>query len=178
MWPLSCHAQLNLSVRLSVVCDRWNRESHKGKQKWESLEHNGVLFPAAYVAHGVPLLYDGSELRLSEEAEEVATMYASMLELSEFIGNPTFNSNFFKDWRSVMSKAERQTIQKLDKCNFTRMHQHVMAEREKKKAAKKVRAQPHDAHATRVPYNAADESRLLTDCYVAACALSVIAVPC
>ena len=125
---------------LTVRRVRWNRDSHKGKQKWETLEHNGVLFPPAYVPHQVPLLYEGEELSLSDEAEEVATMYAAMLELAEFIGNPTFNANFFKDWRSVMSKAERQRIQKLDKCNFTRIHQHVMAEREKKKAAKKVSA--------------------------------------
>ena len=123
---------------MNVCCIRWNRESHKGKQKWETLEHNGVLFPPAYVPHRIPLLYDGEGLTLSEEAEEVATMYAAMSELTEFVSNPTFNNNFFKDWRSVMSKAERQAIQKLDKCNFTRIHQHVMAERDKKKAAKKV----------------------------------------
>ena len=112
------------------------------------MEHNGVMFPPAYAPHRIPLLYDGEELTLSDEAEEVATMYASMIELAEFIGNPTFNSNFFKDWRSVMTKAEKQTIVRLDKCSFDRIHKHVMAEREKKKAAKKVSRRRDTTHST------------------------------
>lgn len=41
----------------------------------------GVLFPPEYVPHNLPVLYDGEEIQLSPEAEEVATMYAGMVEV-------------------------------------------------------------------------------------------------
>ena len=37
---------------------------------------------------------------LSEEAEEVATFYAKMLE-HDYTSKEVFNNNFFKDWRKV-----------------------------------------------------------------------------
>lgn len=38
---------------------------------WDTLEHCGVTFPPPYVPHGVKLLYDGEEVDLSPEEEEV-----------------------------------------------------------------------------------------------------------
>lgn len=35
----------------------WNRETKKNK--WDTLEHNGMVFPDAYVPHGVKLRYEG-----------------------------------------------------------------------------------------------------------------------
>ena len=113
--------------------------------KWETLEHNGVLFPPPYVAHGVPLLYDGQPVKLSDEAEEVASFYAAMLELKDFTGNPTFNRNFFHDFRATLSGEQQARITNLQRCDFSRMHAHLMAERDRKKAAKKE--QPEQARA-------------------------------
>ena len=107
--------------------------------KWETLEHNGVMFPPPYAPHGVPLLYAGEELRLSAAAEEVATFYAAMLEQADFTSNPTFNSNFFKDWRGVMQREERERIARLDRCDFSRIHAHVVSEKERRKQEKKDR---------------------------------------
>jgi len=71
----------------------WNRPLAAG-MKWETLEHNGVLFPPPYVPHGVKMLYDGKPVTLSPEAEEIATFYATCLE-SDHAKNPIFNKNFF-----------------------------------------------------------------------------------
>ena len=109
--------------------------------KWETLEHNGVLFPPPYTPHRVPLLYDGVEVELSDEAEEVATFYAAMLEAKEFVDNPTFNANFFKDFRATLSSALQARIRELRRCDFRRIHQHVVQERERKKVAKKENPQ-------------------------------------
>lgn len=41
---------------------------------WETLQHQGVLFPPAYVPHGIPLLYDGQPVALSPAEEEVLSL--------------------------------------------------------------------------------------------------------
>ena len=52
----------------------------KEENKWETLKHNCVLFPPEYTPHGVKVKYDGVPVDLTPEQEEVATMYASMLQ--------------------------------------------------------------------------------------------------
>lgn len=44
-------------------------------------------------------------IKLSPEAEEVATFYAKMLD-HEYTTKDAFNNNFFKDWRKVCSLIE------------------------------------------------------------------------
>jgi DNA topoisomerase-1 len=39
-------------------------------------------------------------MKLSEEAEEVATFYGRMLD-NDYTTKDVFNKNFFKDWRKV-----------------------------------------------------------------------------
>jgi hypothetical protein len=43
----------------------------QAKKVWDTLKHRGVTFPPPYVPHGVKLLYDGEEVDLSPEEEEV-----------------------------------------------------------------------------------------------------------
>ena len=43
----------------------------QAKKVWDTLEHRGVTFPPPYVPHGKKLLYDGEEVDLSPEEEEV-----------------------------------------------------------------------------------------------------------
>ena len=150
-------------MRGGVVCAvcvsvcRWNRGSHKGKVKWETLEHNGILFPPPYIPHRVPLLYDGQAVELSDEAEEVATFYAAMLEAREFVDNPVFNANFWRDFRSTLTSQLQQRLKELRRCDFSRIHAHVTSERDRKKAAKKE--QPHLAKAEK------EEKERLQDIY-------------
>ncbi|GAB2265075.1 hypothetical protein Dimus_000142 [Dionaea muscipula] len=99
-------------------------------QKWRTLSHNGVLFPPPYKPHGVKMLYDGKPVNLTPEQEEVATMYAVMLE-TDYVQKPKFNENFFNDWKKILGK--NHVIQDLKKCDFTPIHQWHLVEKEKKK---------------------------------------------
>ena len=110
------------------------KEVKKSGKKWEQLEHNGVLFPPDYEPHGVKMLYDGAPVDLTPEQEEVATWYAVMLE-TDYVKNPVFNVNFFKDWKKVLGKSH--TIQRLDKCDFRPIFDWAMKEREEKKERRK-----------------------------------------
>ena len=93
-----------------------------GTVKWQTLEHNGVIFPPPYeplpgdvkmkyngmfllCAFLSPFIYKpvGKPVDLSYEAEEVAGFYAALLE-SDHAKDTTFNSNFFEDWKTVMKK--------------------------------------------------------------------------
>ena len=44
-------------------------------------------------------------MKLSEEAEEVATFYSKMLE-HDYTTKEVFNNNFLKDWRKVRTADE------------------------------------------------------------------------
>jgi len=46
-------------------------------------------------------LSPGKHMKLSPEAEEVATFFAKMLD-HEYTTKDIFRKNFFKDWRKVM----------------------------------------------------------------------------
>ncbi|CAH1767733.1 13775_t:CDS:2, partial [Entrophospora sp. SA101] len=55
--------------------------------------------------------YNGDEIKLSPEAEEVATIYAALLN-TDYIKNDTFNKNFFKDWQAEEQKKNFSTEEK------------------------------------------------------------------
>lgn len=101
-----------------------------GKQMWKTLEHAGVLFPPEYEPHGIKMIYDGLPVDLTLEQEEVATFFAVMKE-TDYMTKPVFLKNFWEGFREVL--GPRHTIQDLDKCDFTPIYEHHMAEREKKK---------------------------------------------
>lgn len=52
--------------------------------KWQTMEHNGVIFPPPYEPHGVKMLYDGKPVDLNPEQEEVSSLY-SPLDLSSHL---------------------------------------------------------------------------------------------
>ena len=103
-----------------------------GKQnyKWETFEHNGVLFPVKYKPHNIPIGYQGNEIKLDKLAEEYATMYARYTD-TEYITNRTFKKNFWLDWKKILGTEHK--IKNLDGCDFTSIYQHILKEKEKKK---------------------------------------------
>ncbi|KAI8999966.1 eukaryotic DNA topoisomerase I [Gaertneriomyces semiglobifer] len=121
--------------------------SKRDTVKWRTLVHQGVAFPPPYVPHGVKMKYDGNEIELSPEAEEVATFYAQMLETEYIAGGDTedlqerskvFKSNFFADWRVILNNTmPNHPIRRLDKCDFTPIAEHVENLREMKKTMTK-----------------------------------------
>jgi DNA topoisomerase I len=112
--------------------DRIDDKKRKSAYRWDTLQHNGVLFPPAYKPHGIKMKYDGEYVDLTPEQEEVATWYAALIE-SDHAKNKTFNSNFFKDWRQVLGKSH--VIKAFSKCDFTPIHAYL----EQQKALKKER---------------------------------------
>ncbi|KAL3419008.1 eukaryotic DNA topoisomerase I [Phlyctema vagabunda] len=75
--------------------------------KWETLQHNGVIFPPDYepLPKNVKLRYDGVPLALSIEAEEIAGFFGAMLNSTHNVENPTFQKNFFADFTEEVKKT-------------------------------------------------------------------------
>lgn len=83
----------------------WEEQGENdGKEKWKTLEHNGVLFPPPYepLPPHVKLIYDGIPVTMHPNAEEVAGFYGSMLNSEVNVSNPKFNANFFEDFQEVL----------------------------------------------------------------------------
>jgi DNA topoisomerase-1 len=83
----------------------WEAAQGDGTKKWTTLEHNGVLFPPPYepLPKHVKMKYDGREVSLPPEAEEVAGFFAALIE-SDHGKNPTFQENFFHDWLKILKE--------------------------------------------------------------------------
>lgn len=125
---------------------RWWEDPTKGDGtiKWSTLEHNGVVFPPDYnpLPKNVRMLYDGVPVSLQPEAEEIAYFFGSMLNSAHNVENPTFQKNFFGDFKEVLDETghgkdregNKVKISEFKKCDFTPIFNHVDAERQAKKA--------------------------------------------
>jgi DNA topoisomerase I len=143
--------------------NRWWENMNKDNTiKWKTLEHNGVVFPPEYkpLPKNVKLVYDGKPVSLPPESEEIAGFYGAMLNSEVNVSNPTFNKNFFRDFRAVLDKTghgkdrEGNTvkIKEFEKCDFKPIFEYYNNEREKKKALpaaekKKLKAEKDEAEA-------------------------------
>ncbi|BES88947.1 TOPEUc [Nesidiocoris tenuis] len=116
----------------------WEEEKKTDGRKWTFLEHKGPVFAPLYerLPPEVEFLYDGKEMKLSEETEEVATFYGRMLD-HDYTSKEAFNKNFFKDWRKVMTNKEREIITDLKKCNFRNICAYFQKKSEERKAMSK-----------------------------------------
>jgi DNA topoisomerase I len=85
----------------------WEAAQHDGTKKWTTLQHNGVLFPPPYepLPKHVKMKYDGREVTLPPEAEEVAGFFAALIETDHGV-NPVFQQNFFNDWLDVLKECK------------------------------------------------------------------------
>ncbi|UNI14462.1 DNA topoisomerase 1 [Purpureocillium takamizusanense] len=112
--------------------------------KWQTLEHNGVLFAPEYepLPKHVKLLYDGKPVNLSKEAEEVATFWVAMMTpaSSHHLDNPVFRKNFFTDFAEYIKKygatdaqGNKVDIKSLDKCDFSKIYEYWSAKTEANK---------------------------------------------
>lgn len=133
-----------------------------GTNKWETLQHNGVVFPPPYepLPKNVKMKYDGKAVTLHPEAEEVASFFGGMLNSTHNVENPTFQKNFFNDFNEILKKTggakdshgERVEIKEFSKCDFTPIFTYYEAQREAKKALpkdekKKLKAEKDAAEA-------------------------------
>lgn len=106
--------------------------ARNNEAKWSTFSHNGVLFPDPYEIHGIPLIYDGKEIILDPESEEYATIYAKFID-TDYIKSSTFRKNFFNDWKVYLKKNKFIEIIDLDKCDFTKIYNHLLNVKEHKK---------------------------------------------
>ncbi|KAJ4452406.1 putative DNA topoisomerase 1 [Paratrimastix pyriformis] len=97
--------------------DNGSGPTRKGDRRWETLEHNGVLFAPPYDAHHVKMKYDGEPIELNIEAEEIATYYAMCFERAPF-KRQVFQDNFFADFRKALTPELRRQITDLTLCDF------------------------------------------------------------
>ncbi|KAJ7346667.1 DNA topoisomerase I [Mycena albidolilacea] len=117
----------------------WDADANgDGSVKWETLEHNGVIFPPPYEAlpSHVKMKYDGKPLDLPPPSEEVAGFYAALIE-SDHAQSAKFNENFFEDWKTVLKKnppRDGTRVTSFELCDFRPMFEYFEAEKAKKKA--------------------------------------------
>ncbi|EXJ74569.1 DNA topoisomerase I [Cladophialophora psammophila CBS 110553] len=128
---------------------KWWEDPTKGDgtNKWETLQHNGVVFPPPYqpLPDHVKMKYDGEPITLHPDAEEVAGFFGSMLNSTHNVENPTFQKNFFSDFRDILKKTggaknrngERVDIKEFSKCDFRPIFEYYEADRAAKKALSK-----------------------------------------
>lgn len=143
---------------------RWWEDPTKGDGtiKWNTLEHNGVVFPPEYepLPKRVQMLYDGVSVSMHPEAEEIAHAFGSMLNSTHNVENPTFQKNFFSDFKEMLNQhghardkdGNRVKITKFEKCDFNPIFNYTDGEREKKKALpaaekKKLKAEKDEKEA-------------------------------
>ncbi|XP_013133683.1 PREDICTED: DNA topoisomerase I, mitochondrial [Papilio polytes] len=110
----------------------WEEEKKDDGTKWNYLEHKGPVFAPDYepLPENVKFRYDGKIVKLSQDAEEVAGFYARMLD-HDYTTKSTFNTNFFTDWRKMMTHEEAKLIKDLNKCDFKEMHAYFLSVSEK-----------------------------------------------
>ncbi|XP_042202878.1 DNA topoisomerase I, mitochondrial isoform X4 [Callorhinchus milii] len=116
----------------------WEEEHYEDGVKWRFLEHKGPLFAPEYepLTDNVRFHYNGQPMKLSANAEEVATFFGKMLD-HEYTTNAIFRANFFTDWREVMTSAERKLITNLNKCDFQEIHTYFTEKTEAKRVQSK-----------------------------------------
>ena len=98
------------------------------KKRWDTLQHNGPLFPDEYQPHKTPLIYKKEKIILPSEAEEFATIYSKYLD-SEYIKHKKFNKNFWNDWKQYLKNTK---ITSLEDCDFSLITKYVIDQKEKK----------------------------------------------
>lgn len=104
------------------------------KHKWTTLQHNGLKFPDEYIQKNIPLVYNGKEIILAKESEEIAFLYAKYIN-TEYVNNNTFNKNFFNDWKKILGKNNE--IQSLQLCDFSKIKEYIDKKNEEKKIERK-----------------------------------------
>ena len=81
----------------------WEAPELPNGVNWQKLEHCGVNFAPSYVRHDIPMKYDGKDVQLTDEQEEMASFYAAMPSDGPQLGNAktrkVFQQNFFKDFK-------------------------------------------------------------------------------
>ncbi|KAI9812403.1 MAG: DNA topoisomerase 1 [Pycnora praestabilis] len=145
---------------------RWWEDPIKGdgSKKWTTLEHAGVVFPPEYepLPQSVKMRYDGVPISLHPDAEEVAGFFGAMLNSTHNVENPTFQKNFFDDFKKILDKTggakdregQKVKVKEFAKCDFKPMFEYYDTKRIEKKAlpAAEKKALKAEKDAAEAPY--------------------------
>jgi len=123
-----------------IITLYWLKKQLGGNKikKWDTLEHNGVIFYPEYKPINIPILYDGKEIQLNAEAEEAAIFYAKFIG-TEYIKSSRFNRNFWKDFKTIINKD--LNIIDFSKIDFSPIKKFLEKEKENKKEITKEEKQ-------------------------------------
>jgi len=130
------------------------------KNGWKTFEHNGVMFPPAYIPHKIPILYNNKIITLTTDQEEYATIFARYIG-TDYYENKTFKKNFFSDWKTLFDK--NTDIKDINLCNFSNIKAYLDKKKEEQKALsteeKKKIKQKKDAIAEKYKYALVDNKK-------------------
>jgi len=69
--------------------------------KWNSLQHNGPVFPPEYIYKGFTIYVKGNPIILDKDAEEVATFWAQK-HATEYINDKVAQKNYWNDFKTYI----------------------------------------------------------------------------
>lgn len=123
----------------------WEQQNEDDTIKWQTLVHNGVIFPPEYepLPSHIKLYYDKKPVTLPPQAEEVAGFFAALIE-SEHAKNPVFQKNFFADFKQVLKESggvvdpPKFNIKDFSKCDFTKIFEYFELKKQEKKQLTKA----------------------------------------
>jgi DNA topoisomerase-1 len=106
---------------------------------WNTLTHNGVLFPPEYEYKKIPIILNGKEIILNKEAEEALLFYIKYLD-SEYIKSNRFTKNFWHDFKRLLKIDEKiSNITDIDMKYFIEYQNNLQLEKEKKTKEDKIK---------------------------------------
>uniref|UniRef100_A0A6C0I1S5 DNA topoisomerase 1 n=1 Tax=viral metagenome TaxID=1070528 RepID=A0A6C0I1S5_9ZZZZ len=101
---------------------------------WKTFEHNGVMFPPAYIPNNIPILYNGQPIKLTPEQEEYACIFARYIG-TDYYNKSVFKKNFFSDWKTLFPKDT--PIKDIALCDFSKMRGYLDKKKEDQKLLSK-----------------------------------------
>jgi len=115
----------------------WDKEDgaasgKKGAKKWDTFEHHGLMFAPDYESHGIPIKYNGQEIKLPVDCEELATYWTSV-KGTDYETKEIFIKNFWDAFLAKIKKTDlKDTITDFEKCDFSKIADWRASEREKR----------------------------------------------
>jgi DNA topoisomerase I len=100
-------------------------------KKWNTLEHNGVIFYPEYDPSGIQIRIDGKLTTLNPMAEEYLSYFVHPR--YDKYRNQKFNKNFLKDWKKMLSQEDQQKIKSIEQINYDELKNYVLRKMEEKR---------------------------------------------